>query len=102
MKRDIYDRIKTALVKLNNLRDINFTTIIVKWDKHRRFLVECIRGGENITDADGEVAMVRKGIPLEFEVYYQADGKDKDCCSLQPWLGDEDFKPLAEFVDMYR
>lgn len=49
-----------------------------------------------------ETALKQSDEPVEFEVYYQVDGKDTDCCTLTGYLNKRDMDDLAEFVRMYR
>lgn len=104
MKRDIYDRIVRALRRLENSHDVDFDKINVAWDRRdgrkRTFSVECVRLDEDVVDEDGEVQM-QAGEWLGFEVYYQLDGRDTDCCTLDR-LDDAGLLDLREFVDMYR
>ena len=102
MRRDICERIKTALKKLSSSRDVNFTEISVKWDKRRSFSVECMRMEGDVADEDGNVVYERTGRPVEFQVYYRVNGADVDCCTLSLWLDERDYRDLKEFVDMYR
>lgn len=102
MKRDVYDRIKSALKKLNASKDESFTSISVPWGNERCFSVECTRGEYDMEDESGEVIYDGKGSPLEFCVYYQVNGVDTDCCTLSFFLDQSDMDSLKEFVDMYR
>ena len=67
-------------------------------------MVECIRDDEDakIFDNDGNLLDDRTGVPLEYQIYYQINGKDFDCCTLTSALGARDMADLEEFVKMYR
>ena len=67
-------------------------------------MVECIRDDEDakIFDNDGNLLDDRTGVPLEYQIYYQINGKDFDCCTLTSALSVRDMQDLEEFVKMYR
>lgn len=96
MAKQILTKIKDELQKMKQSTDAAYTQTYIPWNKGRGFSVECVRcdEDESIYDEDGE--------PVEFEVYYQEDGKDVDCCTLDAFLGKAEMKSLEEFVRMYR
>lgn len=52
-------------------------------------------------DEDGDVVHDSSGEAVGFSVYYQRDGKDFDCCSLDSFLDEREMKHIDEFVKMY-
>lgn len=67
-------------------------------------MVECIRDDEDakIFDNDGNLLDDRTGVPLEYQIYYQINGKDFDCCTLSNTLCEGYMRDLEEFVKMYK
>ena len=61
---------------------------------------EIINGYAN--SYDGNLLDDRTGVPLEYQIYYQINGKDFDCCTLTSALSARDMQDLEEFVKMYR
>lgn len=44
----------------------------------------------------------RKGVPIQFQVYYQVNHYDEDCCKLTSKLSAADMVELRDFIEMYR
>lgn len=76
----------------------------IPWEDNRGFSVECIRDDEdsNIYDEDGKLMDDRKGVPIQFQVYYQVNHYDEDCCKLTSKLSAADMVELRDFIEMYR
>lgn len=103
MGKQILTKIKDELQKMKQSTDAAYTQTYIPWNKDRGFSVECVRCDEdNLYDEDGELVHSMSDEPVEFEVYYQEDGKDVDCCTLDAFLGKDEMKSLEEFVRMYR
>lgn len=104
MGKQILTKIKDELQKMNQSTDVTYTQTYIPWNKGRGFSVECVRCDEddNLYDEDGELVHSMSGEAVEFEVYYQEDGKDVDCCTLDAFLGKDEMKYLEKFVRMYR
>lgn len=104
MAKQILTKIKDELQKMKQSADATYTQTYIPWNKGRGFSVECVRCDEddNLYDEDGNLVDNRIGEPVEFEVYYQEDGKDVDCCTLDAFIGMDEMKSLEEFVRMYR
>lgn len=104
MAKQILTKIKDELQKMKQSTDSAYTQIYIPWNKGRGFSVECARGDDddNLYDEDGNIAYSMSGEPVGFEIYYQEDGKDVDCCALDAFLGKDEMKSLEEFVRMYR
>ena len=95
--KNIATKIKEELKKMNSSTDMGYTKTYIPWRDNDGFSVECER--EIVAD-DGSTFDF-DGKPYGFQVYYQKDGKDEDCCSLQCYLGDREMKQIDEFVKMY-
>lgn len=104
MGKQILTKIKDELQKMKRSKDVTYTQTYIPWNKGRGFSVECVRCDEddNLYDEDGELVHSMSGDPVAFEIYYQEDGKDVDCCTLDAFLGNDEMKSLEEFVRMYR
>lgn len=104
MGKQILTKIKDELQKMKNSTDITYTHTYIQWNEERGFSVECTRCDDydNIYDEDGNLVDSMTGEPVEFEIYYQEDGKDIDCCTLDAFLCKDDMKSLEEFVKMWR
>lgn len=104
MAKQILTKIKDELQKMKQSTDAAYTQTYIPWNKGRGFSVECVRcdEDESIYDEDGELVHSMSGEPVEFEVYYQEDEKDVDCCTLDAFLGKDEMKSLEEFVRMWR
>ena len=104
MYKQMITKIKNELNKMSQSRDEGYIKTYIKWDSNRGFSVECIRDDEDakIFDNDGNLLDDRTGVPLEYQIYYQINGKDFDCCTLTSALGARDMQDLEEFVKMYR
>lgn len=104
MYKQIIAKIKNELQKMSQSRDTGYIKTYIPWDKDRCFSVECIRDDEDakIFDNDGNLLDDRTGVPLEYQIYYQINGKDFDCCTLTSALNARDMQDLEEFVRMYR
>ena len=104
MAKQILTKIKDELQKMKQSTDAAYTQTYIPWNKGRGFSVECVRcdEDESIYDEDGELVHSMSGEPVEFEVYYQEDEKDVDCCTLDAFLGKDEMKSMEEFVRMWR
>ena len=104
MAKQILTKIKDEIKKMNDSRDTGYVETYIPWNRNRGFSVECKRLGEDckLYDEDNELVEDNSGYPVAFEVYYQVDKKDVDCCTLSNFLSEYDMKSLKEFVDMYR
>lgn len=104
MGKQILTKIKDELQKMKQSTDVTYTQTYIPWNKGRGFSVECVRCDEddNLYDEDGEIVHSMNGVAVEFEVYYQEDEKDVDCCTFDAFLGKDEMKSLEEFVRMYR
>lgn len=104
MYKQMITKIKDELNKMSQSRDTGYIKTYIPWDKDRDFSVECIRYDEDVKifDDKGNLLDDRAGVPLEYQVYYQINGKDFDCCTLTSALGARDMADLEEFVKMYR
>lgn len=104
MYKQMITKIKNELNKMSQSRDEGYIKTYIKWDSNRGFSVECIRDDEDskIYDEDGNLLDDRTGMPLEYQIYYQINCKDFDCCTLTSALGARDMQDLEEFVEMYR
>ena len=103
MKKIVND-IKAELVKMHASRDEAYIKAYIPWEDNRGFSVECIRDDEdsNIYDEDGKLMDDRKGVPIQFQVYYQVNHYDEDCCKLTSKLSAADMVELRDFIEMYR
>ena len=97
MTEQIATKIKEELKKMNNSKDPGYTKTYIPWRNNDGFSVECVR---LIEDEDGET-IDYDGKPFGFQIYYQRDGKDEDCCSLECYLGEHEMNQIDEFVKMY-
>lgn len=97
MGKHITTKIKEELKKMNNSKDLGYTNTYIPWRNNDGFSVECER---MIVDEDGELIDF-DGKPFGFQIYYQKDDKDEDCCSLGFYLGEREMKQIDEFVKMY-
>lgn len=104
MGKHIITKIKEELQKMSKSRDTGYIKTYIPWDNDRGFSVECIRDDEDskIYDEDGNLLDDRTGVTLEYQIYYQINGKDFDCCTLTSALSAKDMQDLEEFVKMYR
>lgn len=104
MGKHIITKIKDELNKMSQSQDEGYIKTYIPWDSNRGFSVECIRDDEDskIYDEDGNLLDDRTGMPLEYQIYYQINGKDFDCCTLTSALRARDMQDLEEFVEMYR
>ena len=104
MGKQILTKIKEELQKMKQSKDITYTHTYIPWNNGRGFSVECVRYDEddNMYDEDGNIVHSMSGETVEFEVYYQEEGKDVDCCTLDAFLGKNDMKSLKDFVKMWR
>lgn len=103
MGKRIATKIKEELKKMNSSTDMGYTKTYIPWRDNDGFSVECARMDEEsvLIDEDGDVADDSSGEAVGFSVYYQRDGKDFDCCSLDCFLGYREMKQVDEFVKMY-
>lgn len=104
MAKQILTIIKDELIRMKQSNDLKDTKTHIPWKDNIGFSVECTRGDYcgDVYDDDGNVVYTMNSDPVEFEVYYQVDGKDTDCCTLTGYLDKRDTDDLAEFVKMYR
>ena len=102
MGKHIATKIKEELKKMNNSTDLGYTKTYIPWRNNDGFSVECTRMDDDsvLIDEDGELIDF-DGKPFGFQIYYQRDGNDEDCCSLECYLGDREMKQIDEFVKMY-
>lgn len=103
MKKIVND-IKAELQKMNASRDEAYIKTYIPWKENRGFSVECIRDNaySNVYDEDGKLMDDRKGVPIQFMVYFQVNNYDEDCCKLTSGLTGADMTELEAFVEMYR
>lgn len=104
MAKQILTKIKDELQKMKDSRDDGYVATYIPWNRNRGFSVECNRLDEdyNVYDANCRLVEDNTGVPVEFQVYYVIDGRDKDCCTLNSFSDEENMQSLKEFVDMYR
>lgn len=104
MGKHIITKIKEEIQKMSKSRDTGYIKTYIPFAKDHGFLVECIRDDEDakIFDNNGNLLDDRTGVPLEYQIYYQINGKDFDCCTLTSALSARDMQDLEEFVKMYR
>ena len=103
MKKIVND-IKAELVNMQASRDEAYIKTYIPWNGNRGFSVECIRDDENsnVYDEDGKLMDDRKGVPIQFLVYFQVNNYDEDCCKLTGNLSGADMAELSSFVEMYK
>ena len=103
MGKHITTKIKEELKKMNNSTDLGYTKTYIPWRDNDGFSVECTRMDDDsvLIDEDGDVVNDSSGEAVGFSVYYQRDGKDFDCCSLDCFLDDREMQQIDEFVKMY-
>ena len=103
MTEQIATKIKEELKKMNNSTDPGYTKTYIPWRSKDGFSVECTRMDDDsvLIDDDGDVVNDSSGEAVGFSVYYQRDGKNFDCCSLECYLGEREMKQIDEFVKMY-
>jgi len=56
---------------------------------------------DNLTDENGIVVDECNGIAVGYQIYYQENEQDIDCCTLGPIVTDRDYEDIKEFVDMW-
>lgn len=103
MGKHIATKIKEELKKMNSSKDSVYIKTYIPWRSNDGFSVECVRMDEDsvLIDEDGDVVDDNSGEAIGFSVYYQRDGKDFDCCSIDCFLGEREMKQIDEFVKMY-
>lgn len=102
MRKPLMERLKDAIHSLEKSRDMEYTEKHVSCGKDHGFSVECSRiEDDDVFDEDGNLVYERKGRAIGFQVYYQENGKDVDCCSLSYFSEDENMRSLEEFVKIY-
>lgn len=97
MRKHILTKIKEELYAMSKSRDIGYTKKTITVDKHKAFSIECSRNPE--TEAIGKLDL--SGEVISYEIYYQVNGKDIDCCTLSCFLNKMDMQFLSEFIYMY-